>query len=737
VDKTRELARPAVVRPTRRQLLQGGALAGAGLVLGFTWSRGTARAADAGAADTFAPNAFVRIAPDDTVTVVVKHIEFGQGVSTGLPTIVAEELDAAWSQMRFEEAPADASRYNNLLFGPVQGTGGSTATANSWQQLRQAGATARAMLVAAAAQGWGVPEAEITVAAGVVSHPPSGRTARFGELAERAAGLPVPAEVPLKDPADFRLIGTRLPRLDVPAKTDGSARFTPDLDLPETVTAVIARPPRFGGRVASFDADAARRVPGVVNVVEIPTGVAVLARGFWAARQGREALEITWDDSAAETRGTPELLAEYRELAGRPGTEVRRDGDVEAALAGAARVLEAEYEFPYLAHAPMETLDCVIQLEEGSCQVWAGSQLQTVDQGVIAATLGLPPEKVRIHTQYGGGSFGRRATPNGDVAGEAASLVKAIRGAAPVKLVWTREDDIRGGRYRPMYVHRLRAGLDDGGRIVAWHHRIVGQSILKGTPFEQALVQNGIDGTSVEGARNLPYAVPNLAVELHTTDVGVPVLWWRSVGHTHNAYSTETFLDELARAAGKDPVALRLELLGDAHPRHRGVLELVAQKAGWGSPLPPGRARGVAVHESFSSFVAQVVEISLGADGLPVVERVVCAVDCGIAINPDIIEAQMEGGLGYGLGAALYNEITLEKGRVVESNFHDYRPLRIGEMPPVEVHIVPSREAPTGVGEPGVPPIAPAVANAYLALTGRPIHRLPMRHLAAREEAGS
>jgi isoquinoline 1-oxidoreductase beta subunit len=471
-------------------------------------------------------------------------------------------------------------------------------------------------------------------------------------------------------------------------------------------------------------------VKGVTDVVQVPAGVAVLARGFWAARQGREALKIAWDEGGAESRGSEELFAAYRDLARQPGTSARRDGDPDGAIAGAARVFEAVYDFPYLAHAPMEPLDCVVRLTAGGCEVWAGSQLQTVDQAVVAAVVGLPPEKVQVHTLLAGGSFGRRATPNGDVAGEAASIAKAIGGRQPVKLVWTREDDITGGRYRPLYVHRLRAGLDPAGRIVGWEHRIVGQSILKGTPFEPMMVKNGIDGTSVEGAVNLPYDIPSISVELHTTEVGVPVLWWRSVGSTHTAFSTETFLDELAHAAGRDPVDLHRALLKN-HPRHLGVLELAAQKAGWGQPLPPGRARGVAVHESFNSFVAQVAEVSLGPDGLPRVERVVCAVDCGIAINPDVIRAQMEGGVGYGLGGALWSEITLVQGRVQQTNFDTYRPLRIEDMPEVEVHIVPSQAAPTGVGEPGVPPIAPAVANALFHLTGRRVRRLPFARLTA------
>jgi isoquinoline 1-oxidoreductase beta subunit len=705
---------------SRRFFLQ--ASAAAGLAIGFRLPGGRASAQGAAALE---PNAFVRISPDGTVTVIAKHVEVGQGSYTGLATIVAEELDADWARVRVESAPADAKRYNNLAFGPVQGTGGSTAIANSWEQLRKAGAATRAVLVEAAAREWNVPAGEITVEKGIVGHAASGRRAGFGELAGKAAGLQPPDNPRLKDPKDFKLIGTRMPRVDTPEKSNGTAVFTLDVYLPDMLTALILRPPLFGAKARRVDAAAARQVKGVVDVVEVPAGVAVLATGFWAARKGREALRVEWDESGAETRGTAELLAEYAALAQTPGTSARKDGDAEKAIAGAPRRIEAEYRFPYLAHAPMEPLDCVLRLSPGACEIWAGSQLQTVDQNVAAQVLGLPPEKVTIHTMLGGGSFGRRATPNADVVAEAASIAKAIGGRAPVKLVWTREDDIRGGRYRPVYLHRLTAGLDPSGRILGWRHRIVGQSILKGTLFESVMVKDGIDATSVEGAKTLPYDIPDLAVELHTTDVGVPVLWWRSVGSTHTAYSTETFIDELALEAKRDPVEFRRALLGK-HKRHVGVLDLAAEKAGWGTPLPQGRARGIAVHESFGSFVAHVAEVSLGAGGAPQVERLVCAVDCGVAVNPDVIRAQMEGGSGFGLGAALFSEVRLEKGRVRQSNFHDYRPLRIEEMPEVEVHIVSSGEAPTGVGEPGVPTVAPAVANALFRLTGERVRQLPI-----------
>src|SRR5262245_6374995 len=714
---------------TRRRFLEAGAVAGVGLLIGFHLRRGGGVAEAAETADGWEPNAFIRIAPDNTVTVIAKHVELGQGSYTGLATLVAEELDADWSQMRVESAPADQERYKNLKSGAQQ-TGGSSSMANSWEQLRNAGAVARAMLVTAAVTEWEVPADEITVERGVVLHAPSSRRATFGELATKAAQVPQPTDVKLKDPKDWKLIGTHVPRVDSKEKTDGSGLFTMDVYLPGMLTALIARPPRFGARVSSFDPAAALKVKGVRQVVEVPTGVAVLADGFWAARQGRAALKVEWDDTAAEMRGSEELFDSYRTLAQQPGTPARHQGDPAGAIGRAEQVLEAVYEFPYLAHAPMEPLDCVVRLGPDGCEVWAGSQSQTTDQYTVAKVFDLPVEKVQIHTLLAGGSFGRRATPNGDVAGEAASIVKAIGGRQPVKLIWTREDDIRGGRSRPLYVHYIRAGLEPSGRIVGWQHRIVGQSILRGTPFEHVVVKNGIDKTSVEGAANLPYAVGDIAVELQTTDVGVPVLWWRSVGSTHTAFSTETFIDELAHAAKRDPVEYRRKLL-KGHPRHLAALELAAQKAGWGTPLPAGRARGVAVHESFNTAVAQIAEVSLGADGLPRVERVVCAVDCGTAVNPDVVRAQMEGGIGFGLGAALLDEITLFEGRVTQSNFHDYRPIRVERMPAIEVHIVPSTAAPTGVGEPGVPPIAPAVANAMFALTGKRVRRLPF----ARHEA--
>ena len=722
LDLRRSLAKPLAEPLGRRGFLKATGGATAGLVIGLALPAGHAAAAKPVSAETFNP--FVRIAPDGTVTVIVKHLDKGQGVLTGLSTLVAEELDADWSQVRAEHAPADLEKYKNLFFG-AQGTGGSTAIANSWAQYRKAGAAAKAMLKAAAAETWGVPAAEITAKRGELTSA-AGHTARFGVFAAAAASLPVPEDPPLKAPEDFTLIGSEeLRRLDTHAKTDGTARYTIDVKRPGMLTAVIARPDRFGASLKAVDDSAARAVKGVTDVVAIPHGVAVVARDTWAAIKGREALAIEWDGGQAEMRGSEEILADYHERAKTAGIEVRVDGDAEAALAAAAQVVEADFEFPFLAHAPMEPMNAVAEITGDAVEVWTGSQLQTVDHMTAAAIAGVPPEKAQIHTLLAGGSFGRRATPDADMVSEAVSVAKAIDGRAPVKVQWTREDDIRGGRYRPIYLHRLKAGLDADGKLTAWQQRIVGQSIVAGTPFEGALVKDGIDGTSVEGASNLPYAIPNFHLDLHTTDSAVPVLWWRSVGSTHTAYAAETFIDMLAEKAGRDPVEFRLSMLKD-HPRHAGVLQLAADKANWGGALPEGLHRGIAVHESFQSYVAQVAEVRLHDDGSFKVERVVCAVDCGIAVNPDQIRAQMEGGIGYGLGAALRNQVTLTDGLVEQSNFHDYEPIRIDDMPRIEVHIVKSAEAPTGVGEPGTPVIAPALANALHAASGKRIYRLPI-----------
>ena len=720
-----------IANESRRRFLQGAA----GLTLAVylpAASAETATSAKVPGGVTFEPNAFVRIGTDDTVTVFAKHLEMGQGSYTGLATIVAEELDASWAQVRVEGAPADAKRYNNLFWGSAQGTGGSTAIANSWEQLRKAGASARAMLVGAAAAQWNVPANQISVADGVLAHAASGRKATFGQLANAAAGQPVPSEVKLKEAKDFKLIGKRIARKDSADKTTGKAVFTQDIHLPGMLTAVVAHAPRFGARVKSFDAAKAKSVKGVVDVVQIPTGVAVLARDTWSAKKGRDALAVEWDESAAFKLGSDQIMARYRDLAKSPGLVARKDGDADNAMSTAARKIQANFEFPYLAHAAMEPMNCVVRLNpDGTCEMWNGEQMHTLDQARVAGLFGLAPEKVFIHSLYAGGGFGRRASKDSDYVLEAAQIVKAINGSAPVKLVWLREDDMRAGYFRPMFYHALQAALDDKGNPVGWTHRLVGQSIVAGSPFEQMLVKDGIDAVSVEGAANLPYQIPNLLVDLHSpADIGVPVLWWRSVGSTHTAFSTEIFIDELAAAAGRDPVEFRMALLGK-HPRHAGVLKLAAEQGGWGKPLAPGkpgerRGRGVAVHESFHTFVAEVAEVTVKPDGSLNVDRVVVAVDCGVAVNPDVIKAQVEGSVGYALSAVLYNQITLRDGAVEQTNFHDYPLLRIAEMPVVEVHIVASAANPSGIGEPAVPPLAPAVANAIAAATGKRLRGLPI-----------
>jgi isoquinoline 1-oxidoreductase beta subunit len=728
----------------RRQFLKAGSSTAAGLVLGFWLPQRGGRFAKAQAGEeqhAFAPNAFVRVAPDDVVTVISKHCEAGQGIHTGLATILAEELDADWAQVRVEPAPADQTLYKNLQFGS-QTTGGSNSIPNSWEQYRRAGATARAMLISAAAKKWNVPKIELLADRGIIKHELSSRQATFGELAEAAALLPVPAGVTLKNPKNFKLIGAvRLPRIDCKAKTLGTAVFASDFSLPGMLTAVIARPPRFGAVVRGFDPTAAKTVPGVTDVVQTPTGVAVVAKSFSAARRGRNLLHIDWDESNAETRGTPELISEYRALLSQPGAIARRDGDCALAFSRAARTLTADFEYPYLAHAPMEPLSAVVRLSANRCDIWTGDWDISGVQDDSVRISGLKQEQILIHSLYGGGSFGRR----GGDASQAVEIAKAIGGRAPVKLLWTREEDIRVDAYRPMYLHRLTAGLDEQGNLIAWQHRIVGQSVLGDDP---GFIIDGIDITSVAGASNIPYDIPNIIVDLHTTRSGIPVDQWRSVGDSHTAFSVETFLDDVAHAVGKDPYQFRLELLSKdprnkailqltapapmgqslfaKFPRDRQVMQLAAEKAGWGTPLAPGRGRGLAVHYSFHASLAYVAEVTVSADGSVKVDRVVCAVDCGIAINPDVIRAQVEGGVAFGLGAILYSTISLKQGRVEQWNFNDYRVLRMSSMPTVEVYIVNSEEPPSGIGEPTVPPIGPAVSNAIFAATGTRVRTLPL-----------
>jgi isoquinoline 1-oxidoreductase beta subunit len=731
---------PAPSAFTRRTFIKFTTIAGAGLTLG-TVLPGCSDGASSGSSVSASASMplvtpFVRIAPDNTVTVISKHVEAGQGVWTGLSAVVAEELDAAWSQMRVESAPAQVPQYGNFAFDPkgsVQGTGGSTAMANSWQQLREAGAAARAMLVGAAAQKWSVPATEITVSEGVVAHS-SGKTATFGELASDAGKQAVPKDLKLKDPSQFKIVGSeKLQRIDSQAKSTGKQQFAIDVMLPGMMTAVVMRPPRFGATAQTVDDAAAKAVPGVVDVVKIPRGVAVVARDMYSAKKGREALKVTWDESAAEKRGTKELFAEYKRLAGAgESIPVIKRGDVAAGLKGAAKTIKADFEIPYLAHAPMEPLTAVCVLSANSCEIWAGAQFQTIDQLNAAAAAGLKPEQVKINTLAAGGTFGRRANVESDYISEVTSIAKATGGKYPVRLVWTREDDITGGKYRPMSVHRVTAGVTKDGKVAGYQQRVVGQSILAGTPFA-AMMKDGVDPSAVEGNAPEQYEIANADVTWSAPKVGVPVLWWRSVGHSHMSFSKEVIIDELAQAAGQDPVAFRLAML-EKNPRTAATLKLAAEKAGWDKPFDKakGRGRGIAVHESFGTVVAQVAEITVKDDQV-VVDRVVCAVDCGIAVTPDVIRAQMESGIGYGLGAALHGAITLTDGHVDQTNFHQYQVLRINEMPKVvEVYIVPSTNPPSGVGEPGTPPIAPAVANAVRMATGIKLRKLPFDLAAAR-----
>ena len=724
------------IRPTRRSFLKMSAVAAGGLVIGSHLPFSRARAAAGAGDDMFTP--FVRISTDGIVTVLNKHLAMGQGNATGLATLVAEELDAAHGQMRAEFAPADVERYKNLAFG-MQGTGGSTAIANSFEQYRKAGATARAMLVAAAAEAWGVPIAEITVSGGRISHA-SGKSAGFGEFAEAAAKLEVPAEVTLKSPDQWVYIGKSFPRLDVPNKTVGAPRtYGMDVQRDNMLVAVLTRPLAFGAKVKSFDASAAKAVKGVVDVIDVPGhGVAVLATSTWPAIKARDLLEIEWDETGAETRSSDALYAEYREMAEADGPVFRDDGDVVAALAGAATVVEETFQFPYLAHGMMEPMVLTIHVDGDRATLWYPSQFQTVDQGTAAAVLGIPQENVTIETLYGGGSFGRRTSPDARHIVELATIARLWGKSQPIKLVYTREDDTRAGYYRPMGVHKVRAGLDADGNLVGWHHRIVQQSLMTGTLFEQYMVHDGIDETSVEGVKDASYAIPAFKGELHSPKVGVPVLWWRSVGHTQTGYVVEAMIDKAARAAGADPLAFRRRHLekpsGDAardkdNARKLGVLNKVAEMAGWSGPVNGDRFRGIAVHKSFNTYVAEVAEVSRRDDGTFKVENVWCAVDCGIAVNPDNVKAQMEGGIGYGLAAILFSEITLTDGHVDQQNFDTYRPMRIEEMPRVEVEVVASAEAPSGAGEPGTPPIGPAVANAILAATGELPATLPLTNL--------
>lgn len=723
------ISHDSVFQASRRKFLKdAGGLAGAFVLGAYISFPGSTAAEGQGAPEgAYDPNVFLRINPDSSVVVICKHFEMGQGVTTGLPTLIAEELNADWSKVTYEFAANNSKLYNNLLFGPVQGTGGSSSMAESWTQMRKVGAAARMMFISAAASKWNVAAGEIKVEKGIVMHSASGNKAPFGELAADAMRVPVPASVTLKAEKDWTLIGKVIPRLDNVPKTRGTGIFALDVRRPGMLTAVVKHPDRFGATVASFDASDAKKIDGVVEVVQIPRGVAVLASDTWSAIQGRDALKVTWDNSKAELRSTPEIIAEYAELAKGTGFSADKRGDAAAALSKAAKTHQAEFTFPYLAHAPMEPLNCTLEWHGDHAEYWAGSQLQSLDEAVIAQTLGIKPEQVKINTLLAGGSFGRRGNALGDWTIEVAQIVKAIAGRVPVHLVWTREDDIKGGAYRPMFLHKVNIGLDSSGQISGWQHKIVGQPIFIGTAFEAMGAKDGVDNGTVEGVVHTPYGIRDFSVESFNAKSPVTVTWFRSVGHTHSAHAMETSMDELAHLAGKDPVEFRLALLKEA-PRDSAVIRLAAEKGGWKRAVAKGSGLGFAYQYSFNTRVAMVAEVSHHPETPlePIrVKRIVAAVDCGTAINPDVIEAQIQGAIGFALCIPLRSRVTFKDGRVEQSNYDDYEPTRMREMPKVEVHIVKSSEAPSGVGEPGVPPLAPAIGNAIFAATGKRLRNLP------------
>jgi isoquinoline 1-oxidoreductase subunit beta len=706
----------------RRDFLKASVLASGGLLIGFRFPGITALAsAQQSSATVFMPNAFVRIGTDEHVTVIVNHSEMGQGVYTSLPMLLAEELDADWSKVAFEPAPVDP-KYNHPAFG-MQITGGSSSVWSGLEQFRQAGAAARAMLVAAAAQQWNVDPGSCRTESGTVLNGPN-RKLTYGRLAEAAAKLTPPAHVQLKDPKTYKLVGKPIHRLDTPEKLNGKAVFGIDVKLPGMLTAVIARPPIFGAKLKSFDDSRARSMAGVRKIIAIPAGVAVIAETFWQAKVARDTLRVEWDEGNMHDFDTIKMMQDFRERSKSPGTSVRKDGDATGALEHAAKKIEAVYEVPYLSHLMMEPLNCVVDLRPDSCEVWTGSQFQTVDRANAAKAAGLPNEKVQLHTTFLGGGFGRRANPQSDFVVEAVYVAKAA--GAPVKVIWTREDDMQGGWYRPAFLHAIEGGIDASGNPVSWQSRLVGQSIMAGTPFAAMMMKGkDYDPASVEGVDDLPYAIPNVTVESHQAEINVPVQWLRSVGHSHTAFAVECFVDELAGLAQKDPYQFRRGLL-QKQPRYLGVLDLAAQKAGWDKPLPKGVGRGIAVHFAFGSYSAHVAEVSV-VEGKVRVHRMVCAIDCGEYVNPGIIEAQTESGAIFGASAALFQELTFVNGRLQQTNFNTFPVMRMNECPEIETYIVKSNEKAGGIGEPGVPCAAPALANAIHAVTGKRIRRLPIR----------
>jgi isoquinoline 1-oxidoreductase subunit beta len=717
IDRINEIARARVGGLSRRGFIKVSAAAGGGLLLSIGLPAFTGEAA--AATGVFAPDAFIRIDADGKVTMVMPQVEMGQGTYTSIPMLIAEELEVELATVQLEHAPPNDKLYANPLIG-FQATGGSTSVRGFWEPLRRAGATARNMLISAAADTWGVAASDCRAEKGVVTHAASGRKLGYGELAAKAAGLPVPEKVALKDPKDFTLIGTPAKRLDTPAKVNGTAMFGIDTRLPGMKIAAVAISPVFGGKLAKADDSKALAVKGVRQVVKLDDAVAVVADHMGAAKKGIEALEITWDEGANAKLSTGDILQQLESAAATPGVVGAKEGDVEKAIAGAAKKIEANYHMPFLAHAAMEPMNCTVHVTKDSCEVWVGTQVATRAQATAAEVTGLPPEKVQVHNHLLGGGFGRRLDIDGVTL--AVRIAKQVEG--PVKVVWTREEDIQHDIYRPFYYGRLTAGLDATGAPVAWHHRVVGSSIL--ARWYPPAFKDGLDSDAVEGAAG-PYGFPNVLVDYVRQEppAGLFTGWWRGVGITHNAFIVEGFIDELAAAAGKDSVDYRGALLAKS-PRAKVVLDLVAAKSGWGEKLPAGSGRGVSLLFGFGSYIAEVAEVTVDKDGQVQVKRVTCAVDCGQVVNPDTIKAQMEGGIIFGLSAALYGEITLKDGRVEQSNFDSYQVVRIDQAPQVEVHIVESGEAPGGIGEPGTAAIAPAVVNAIFAATGKRLRKLPI-----------
>jgi isoquinoline 1-oxidoreductase subunit beta len=703
----------------RREFLKTGVVFSGGLLISFYIPETISRSAKPASNEMFRPNAFLRIGTDNSIDIILTKVEMGQGIWTTLAILIAEELDCDWNKINIEHSPV-SKEYNHIDF-PMQATVGSSSTISEFDRYRTAGATARVMLVEAAAKRMGVTVELCRTEKGYVFA--GDKKISYGEVCLDAAKLAVPA-VRLREPKDWKYIGKPQKRLDGLIKINGQARFGIDIRFPGLLIAVVAHSPVFGGKVKSFDSTQAKTIKGVRDIVQIPSGIAVIGDHYWAAKQGRDALKIEWDHGINENIDTKKQIEEYRILSKTNGISAQQNGDTVKEMKNSVRTIDAEFMMPYLAHAPMEPLNCTVKISKDECEIWTGTQLPTLDRANVAKVLSFEPEQVKINTPFLGGSFGRRGSFNSEWIVEAVHIAKTS--GRFIKLIWSREDDIQGGYYRPLYLHSVRIGVDQNGMPVAWQHTIVGQSVFSFTPVKGNVALE-VDDSSVEGIKDSPYfeSIPNYSIELHTTFVGVPILPWRSVGFSQNIFVMESLIDELADITGKDPVQFRRSLLKD-HPRHLAVLNLAAEKAQWESTLPQGIYHGVAVGERSGTYVAHVIEVSAEKTKLRI-KRVVCAIDCGLAVNPDGVVAQMESGIVFGLTAALYGEITLEKGRVQQSNFHNYKMLRMGETPVIEVHIVSSSNQMGGAGEPGVPTVAPALTNALYAATRKRIRNLPVR----------